>query len=72
MSKLFINTMDIIWQKPRIRRPTGVTSHCASWTENIFTITIEESKIGGILINDISDHLPVFAVYTDIDQKNAV
>lgn len=34
--------------------------------DNIFTTDIENNTVSGLLINNISDHLPVLTVY-DID-----
>ncbi len=54
---------------PKITRPTRITSHCATLIDNIFTNDINNNTVSGLLINDISDHLPVFTVY-DGNYKN--
>ena len=48
---------------PEITRPSRVTSHCATLIDNIFTNDMENNTERGLLINDISDNLPVFTVY---------
>ncbi len=63
MTEEFINAMYSMALYPKIMRPTRITSHCATLIDNIFTNNIEDSIISGILINDISDHLPVFTIY---------
>ena len=46
---------------PVITRPIGITSHCATLRDNIFTNDIENSTLSGLLIYDVSDHLSVVA-----------
>ena len=46
---------------PLISRPTRISAYSATLTENIFTNHVEAEFFSGIVINDISDHLPVFA-----------
>ena len=63
MTKEFINTMYSMSYYPIITRPSRITSHCATLIDNIFTNDIENNTVSRLLINDISDHLPVFTVY---------
>ena len=48
---------------PLITRPMRITSHTATLIDNIFTnsFTNLQNTQSGIILNDISDHLPVFA-----------
>ena len=57
----FINSMYSNSLYPTITRPTRITSHSATLIDNIFTNVMDRKVISGILINDTSDHLPVFA-----------
>lgn len=59
----FINTMYSLSLYPKITRPSRITSHSATLIDNIFTNEFENNTVSGLLINDISDHLPVFTVY---------
>lgn len=59
----FIELMYSMSLFPTITKPTRITSHCASLIDNIFTNNIKSKLISGILMNDISDHLPVFLIY---------
>ena len=61
----FINTMYSLSLYPKITRPSRITSHCATLIDNIFTNVIDNNTISGLMINDISDHLPVFLVYNN-------
>ena len=47
---------------PLITRPTCITSHSATLIDNIFTNSLSFNFRSGIILNDISDHLPVFAL----------
>nr|XP_049607049.1 uncharacterized protein LOC125987031 [Syngnathus scovelli] len=58
----FINLMYSMSLYPAITRPTRITSHSATIIDNIFTNVIEKKVKTGLIINDSSDHLPVFAV----------
>ena len=56
--------VDLLFSKgmiPLINNPTRITCDSATLIDNIFTNCIE-SKTNGILINDISDHLPIFTI----------
>ena len=58
---------------PLITRPTRITSHKASLIDNIFSNEPLHQSISGLFLNDVSDHLPVFAVisgYEQIVQRN--
>ena len=46
---------------PLITKPTRLTSHSATLLDNIFTNNPTRKILNGILLNDISYHLPVFA-----------
>lgn len=50
---------------PKIIRPSRITSHSASLIDNIFTNQIDNSTVSGLLVYDISDHLPVFTIYNN-------
>lgn len=58
----FVNTMCTLMLYPKITRPTRVTSCSSSLIDNIFSNIIDTCILSGILYNDISDHLPIFAV----------
>ena len=46
---------------PLINRPALLTSHSATLIDNIFTNFSSQTTDNGIILNDLSDHLPVFA-----------
>lgn len=48
---------------PLISRPTRITPHTATLIDNIFTNHIDSHVIySGLLLTDISDHLPIFFI----------
>ena len=50
---------------PIITRPTRLTAHTATLIDNIFTNCLTHNITNGIIINDISDHLPIFASFNN-------
>ena len=67
-SNLFFNQLHSSGFVPLIRKPTRITKRTATLIDNIFTNIINQTEhFNGILINDISDHLPVFTI-TKLDK----
>ena len=58
----FIDSMYSNSLFPVITKPTRITKDTATLIDNIFINNIECKVTAGLLINDISDHLPVFAI----------
>ena len=58
----FINSMYSTSLYPSITRPTRITTHSATLIDKIFSNVIDEKVVCGLIINDTSDHLPVFAI----------
>ena len=47
---------------PLITRPTRITRDTETLIDNIFTTDLCSHKQSGLIINDISDHLPIYVV----------
>ena len=47
---------------PQINRPSRITDYSATHIDNIFTNDIASNKVNGLLISDVSDHLPIFSI----------
>ena len=62
-TKHFIDTIFSMGLFPLITKPSRITNHSATLIDNIFTNNTQHKNISGLVINDITDHLPVFAVY---------
>lgn len=66
----FINTLFSLGLYPQITKPSRITTYSATLIDNIFSNEIENNIVGGLMLNDISDHLPVFAVYNNDFRHN--
>uniref|UniRef100_A0A8C7XUM2 Reverse transcriptase domain-containing protein n=1 Tax=Oryzias sinensis TaxID=183150 RepID=A0A8C7XUM2_9TELE len=64
----FISRMYGMSLYPTITRPSRITTQSATLIDNIFTNNIEYTHMSGLMICDITDHLPVFALF-DINVK---
>ena len=58
----FIDIMFNVGLHPVISQPTRITSSTNSLIDNIFTNCINDDIYSCLLINDLSDHLPIFIV----------
>ena len=47
---------------PLITKPSRITQHSHTLIDNIITNNIQQKTNSGLLLNDISDHLPVFVI----------
>ena len=58
---------------PLIDKSNRITGYSANLIDNIFTNEFSNNIFNGLLINDITDHLPVFAIckYRDIKRSSA-
>ena len=61
-TKRFLDCMYGLGLHPLIDRPSRITTHSCTLIDNIFTNQINHSIRSGLLINDITDHLPIFAL----------
>ena len=50
---------------PLISNPTRLTSYSATLIDNIFTNHLPKDVYSGIMLNDPSDHFPLFAYFYD-------
>ena len=55
---------------PLINRPTRITSHTATLIDNIITNNIDADSVNGLLLTDISDHLPIFSIWFETDNSD--
>ena len=62
----FINALFSHFLYPLISRPTRLTSYSATLIDNIFNNNISALCDNGLIVNDLSDHLPIFTLcYSD-------
>ena len=60
----FIDTLFSQAFIPLISNPTRLTSYSATLIDNIFTNNLSQNVLNGTVLNDLSDHLPVFAYFS--------
>ena len=65
-TKYFLDTIYSLGLYPLIDRPSRITNHSSTLIDNIFTNAKEYTNVSGLLINYITDHLPIFA-FCDIN-----
>ena len=63
-TKSFLDTMYSIGFYPLIDRQTRISSHSFSLIDNVFTNVTNHKVTSGILVSDITDHLPIFVFCT--------
>ena len=65
----FLNALFSIGMFPLIDRPSRITEYSATLIDNIFSNYFNEKISNGLLINDISDDLPVFSVTKEMQHS---
>ena len=58
----FIDHLYSFGLHPVITRPTRITGHSKTLIDNIFTTNLSNIH-SGLIINDLSDHLPIFLIF---------
>lgn len=71
-TKDFIDMLYSLGMYPLIDRPSRITCTSATLIDNIFTNELQHDHISGLLINDTSDHLPVFSIKKCNLERNPV
>ena len=68
----FIESLFAFGFLPMITKPTRITAHSATLIDNIFTNNTTVSSKSGLIISDMSDHLPIFSsVFADYLRKDS-
>ena len=67
----FLNLMYSYSFLPVINRPTRITPFSATLIDNIFTNVLSDkwNSTSGIIVNDITDHYPIFVINKDFSVK---
>ena len=58
----FIDQIYTLGLHPLITRPTRITSHSKTLIDNIFTSDLSSQIHSGLIINDMSGHLPIYQI----------
>ena len=61
-TKQFLDTMYSLGLYLLTDKPTRITDNTTTLIDNIFTNELHFNLTSGIMFNDISDHLPIFAL----------
>ena len=69
-TQLFVNTINSNYMVPLITRPTRYTDNSSLLIDNIFTNKPDDTSIAGILVADISDHLPIFYISKNVISRD--
>ena len=69
--KDFINLMFSSMFYPLTSKPTRITNSSATLIDNIFVNNFDECYKCGILLTDLSDHLPVFQITSSLQRVNS-
>ena len=69
-SDKFLNILSSYAFYPCINIPTRVTPVSSTLIDNIFTNTLEENKNSGVFTYDVSDHLPIFLISSQLILNN--
>ena len=70
-TKSFLDTMYSIGLYPLIDRPTHISNHSYTLIDNVFTNVTNHKVTSGILVSDITDHLPIFVFCTHPNPNRA-
>ena len=62
----FLDTVYCFGQYPLITKPTRITNRGATAIDNIFTNMLDDSVKNNVLIDDITDHLPVLCLLPNL------
>ena len=60
----FIDTLFSLAFIPLISNPTRLASYSVTLIDNIFTNNLSQNVLNGVVLNDLSDHLPVSAYFS--------
>ena len=61
-TKEFVDTLFSYGLYPVINKPSRITEDSATLIDNFFINTVNCNVKSGLLINNISDHLPIFVI----------
>lgn len=61
-TKHFVDTLHSLGLYPLINKPTRITRYTATFINNIFTNAMNKGTTNDILLCDITDHFPMFAL----------
>ena len=67
----FVDQLYSLGLHPLITRPTRITNHSNTLIDNIYTTDVTSCIQSGLIINDMTDHLPIFQI-TEYKHNNNI
>ena len=67
-----LNNVFSYFQYPTITSPTRFCSTTSTLIDNIFVNTINDDYYSGLLVSDLSDHLPVFYISYELLKHTSI
>ena len=58
----YVDMLHSLSCKLLVDKPTRITKHSNTLIDHIYTNDVKSSIVSGIIIDDLSDHLPIFAI----------
>ena len=55
-----------------ITKPTRITSNTTSLTDYVFTNNVTCLNVHGLIVNDLSDHLPIFSISDTSTKRESI
>ena len=65
----YVDNLHTLSCKLLIDKLTRITKHSATLIDHIYTNDVKFSIVSGIIIDDLSDHLPIFAISKKISPQ---
>lgn len=69
-TKTFVDHLFTSSLFPLINKPTHITRDCSSIIDNIFNNVISDKVSYGLILDDVSDHLPIFSMGSLFIKRN--
>ena len=58
----YVDMLHSLSCKLLVHKPTRITKRSTTLIDHIYTNDVKSSIVSGIIIDDLSDHLPIFAI----------
>jgi len=65
----YVDMFHSLYCKLLIDKPTRITKHSTTLIDHIYTNDVKSNIVSGIIIDDLSDHLPIFAISKKISAE---
>jgi len=66
----YVDVLHSLSCKLLIDKPTRITKHSTTLIDHIYTNDVKSRIVSGIIIDDLSDHLPIFVISEKASPQN--